>query len=392
MIPISTQPQPEIADDTPVRYGTDQNDFMRGTTGNDILAGVGGHDSLHGGDGNDDLDGGLGNDQLYGQDGNDFLNGGPGMDFLFGGAGHNVLRGGAGSDLYLVGGLHSADVIDNGADAAPGDTDMILFERGISPDQVLLRRQADDLLIRVAHRHSLTRVQGYFSNDGDTPQVISELKFDDETVWNIAMVKSKVLRGSAGADHLIGYESTERIEGRAGNDVLEGRGGRDLLLGGEGDDVLDGGTGNDFIGGGAGNDRLIGGAGSDHYFFENGSGHDLIVSDGNVAGDADRVHLRGVMDECRVWFRRTGDDLMITITDRTDSLQVKDWFAGASAGFDSVGLTNGKSILPAGIDALVTAMAAMPAPSTGGQGSSPHQSHLLALIASNWQLRQDADG
>ncbi|MCA1323196.1 calcium-binding protein [Herbaspirillum sp. alder98] len=384
--PSANEPDSGTADDARVLIGTDNNDLLLGGPDGDVIAGVAGNDALYGGQGNDDLDGGVGNDELHGQGGNDVLCGGPGDDFLSGDAGNNVLRGGAGADIYVVGNWQGHDVIDNAAGGAvSGEGDMILFAKGVVPGMVFVQRDDDDLTIEVPVMHASARVLDYFSGDGGTPHAIDQFRFDDATTWTAATVKERVLNGSSRGERLIGYASADWIEGRGGDDVIEGRGGNDLLYGGEGNDVLDGGAGHDALYGGAGNDRLVGGAGSDYYFFGRGSGHDVIVSDGNTAGDADCVHFGQGIDENQLWFRRIGDDLAISIIGATDSLEVKNWFAGAAAGFTTLILASEKSIAPDKIDALVAAMASMPLPSsTASQALAQDHGQLTTLIASSW--------
>ncbi|EJN09575.1 calcium-binding protein [Herbaspirillum sp. YR522] len=388
---LSTHPHTGAAADAPVTTGTDRDDLMLGGPEHDLMAGVGGDDTLYGGQGNDELDGGVGHDQLYGQDGDDVLSGGPGMDFLVGGQGHNLLRGGTDADIYLVGSPGSRDVIDNAAAGAQvGEVDVILFSREVSWRQAVPARQDDDLVVELPLAGSSVRVIDYFLDDGATAHAVPQLRFDDGTLWDVAAVKALVLRGLAHGDHLVGYATADRIEGKGGDDVIEGRGGRDWLAGDDGDDWLDGGDGADVLIGGSGNDRLIGGAGSDHYCFEAGFGRDLVVSDGNAAGDADRVHLGEQVDARRVWFRRAGDDLDIAIVGTDDGLAIKDWFKGAASGFAGIDLADGRSIVPRQVDALVAAMSAMTMPaSIDGLPALRRDGPLDALIAASWSGMQE---
>lgn len=76
------------------------------------------------------------------------------------------------------------------------------------------------------------------------------------------------LRGTQGADTLIGGVEDDVIYGFGGHDTLRGGAGHDVLAGHEGNDVLQGGEGDDYLLGGPGHDTLDGGAGSDWAAYE----------------------------------------------------------------------------------------------------------------------------
>ncbi|MEM7064890.1 MAG: CAP domain-containing protein [Cyanobacteria bacterium P01_B01_bin.77] len=83
-----------------------------------------------------------------------------------------------------------------------------------------------------------------------------------------------VIRGTTGADTLIGGSNSQRIVGKRGNDVINGKGGNDKLIGDHGNDRLSGGSGNDELLGGANNDTLLGGTGNDKLL--GGDGNDVL--------------------------------------------------------------------------------------------------------------------
>ncbi|MBE9066248.1 hypothetical protein IQ260_06245 [Leptolyngbya cf. ectocarpi LEGE 11479] len=83
-----------------------------------------------------------------------------------------------------------------------------------------------------------------------------------------------VIRGTVGADTLIGGSNSQRIVGKRGNDVINGKGGNDKLIGDHGNDRLLGGSGNDQLLGGANNDQLLGGTGNDTLL--GGDGNDIL--------------------------------------------------------------------------------------------------------------------
>ena len=95
-------------------------------------------------------------------------------------------------------------------------------------------------------------------------------------------VNVEVLKGSAGANTLIGNGDPNAIGGNEGADTLFGLGGADSLYGGLGDDTLSGGDGADRLFGDAGADRFAYGAVSE--------AGDLIV---DFEGGADKLQFNG---------------------------------------------------------------------------------------------------
>ena len=100
------------------------------------------------------------------------------------------------------------------------------------------------------------------------------------------------LRGTLGADLLVGAEGHDTLDAWPGNDTLRGMDGDDLLYGGFGNDILEGGDGDDvlyagdgddFLNPGPGNDTVHGGAGNDSMWGAlAGEGDDLVYGgDGN---------------------------------------------------------------------------------------------------------------
>lgn len=112
------------------------------------------------------------------------------------------------------------------------------------------------------------------------------------------------LRGTQGADTLVGGADDDVIYGFEGNDTLKGGGGNDVIAGNEGNDVLQGGDGDDYLLGGPGADTIDGGAGNDWAAYEDaaagvkvdltltgaqntvGAGTDKLIGIENVYGSA----------------------------------------------------------------------------------------------------------
>ena len=311
-------------------YGKDGNDSLAGGSGNDQLHGDGGDDSLEGGEGNDELHGDEGNDNLNGGNGHDELQGGAGNDTLSGGQGDDALSGGRGSDQYLFNLGGGLDAIDN--QGSSGDTDNIILGEGILPEDVIIRRADDDLMIIVRPGEDEVRVLNYYRNASSRIDNVvfndpasSVTSWDSDTLRNLASKATEngdeihggtgadSIDGLAGNDLLIGVGGDDVLSGSQGDDTLEGGNGNDQLLGGEGNDSLSGGRGNDILDGGLGDDLLSGGAGRDTYVIAADGSHDTIQDYDSTDSDLDRIVFDEGISPSDVSYSRTTKDLVMKI-------------------------------------------------------------------------------
>ncbi|MEM0949465.1 MAG: Ig-like domain-containing protein, partial [Pseudomonadota bacterium] len=267
-------------DDTVI--GSDEAEELLGRDGADSLSGEGGDDRLEGEDGNDTLIGGDGNDTLIGGLGDDWID--PGTDS--GTNGFDEIRAGGGSDTFdlrnvvsntvsleygnVAGGI--ALTID--ADANTGSvlkadgTDTILGIQNVANADGLIFQATDgndSFLIDYANTYQLSTIVPGAGVDsytlvadapGDELGVDLDLGFDrffnplfggvhvdlsfiaaeirDDGFGNEEDITGngafREIRGSFGADTLIGD---------AGDNQFEARGGDDSLVGGAGIDLVD---------------------------------------------------------------------------------------------------------------------------------------------------------
>jgi len=253
--------------------------------------------------GNDTIYGHATDDIIYGRAGDDTLYGNAGNDTLDGGIGNDTLKGGAGADTYYFALGYWQDYIDNyDADAAGTNIDKIQLGPYITQDDVILQRQNNDLLLKIDGVGDSLRVSKYFYQEA---YQIDKIYFSDNSAWDVATVKSKVLSGTIGNDTLYGYDTN------------------DSLLGGAGNDSIDGGSGNDTLDGGTGNDTLLGGDGANTYVFKRGYGSDCLAY---IDNSKDKIQLGTGITKSDVTLRRIGDDLVISIKGTSDSLQVTKLF------------------------------------------------------------------
>jgi len=300
--------QIRFADETLWNVETVKALVLAPTSGNDTLQGYASDDVLAGGDGNDTLIGNGGNDLLQGDSGND------------------VLDGGAGSDIYLFNVGDGQDTINN-YDVSAGRFDVLQLGEGITPGDVTARRQGNSLILSFANGTDQITVTNYFSADGTGGYQLDQIRFADETVWDVETVKTLVLAPTSGKDTLQGYASDDVLAGGDGDDTLIGNGGNDLLQGDSGNDVLDGGVGNDVLQGGVGNDTLSGGAGSDTYLFNSGDGQDIIDNYDTSAGRFDVLQLGPDIASGDVTARRQGSALVLNFANDTDQITVINYFS-----------------------------------------------------------------
>lgn len=236
-----------------------------------VLLGEAGNDELRGFNGRDDLiEGGAGNDKLSGLSGNDTLIGGAGDDTLEGGTGSDTYRItlGDGQDVIHEGDTAGEDVLELGADIAPGDVTVRWTLQG---DMAVLLPDGSRVTVRNQ------------TNPWSSELGIEQVRFADGTVWDRTELASRALAATAGDD---------------------------VIVGGWQDDTLDGGSGNDQF-------QDLGGY--DTYRFGTGDGQDTI------ADNYGRVLFKPGIGQNDITFSRDGSDLIATITASGDAVRIKDW-------------------------------------------------------------------
>ncbi|MEJ8849671.1 calcium-binding protein [Variovorax rhizosphaerae] len=356
--------------------GTAGKDTLRGDATNDTLRGREASDTLYGGDGNDTLAGDAGDDALFGEagqdaltggDGNDTLQGGEGDDTLDGGAGNDILSGGlyhafgtyvTGNDTYLFGRGDGQDTISDNSTAS-GNMDTLVFKAGVAVADVVVSRQDDVLILKIAGTGDQVRVENCFNSEADSTWPINEIRFTDApaTIWTVATVAAMALIGTDGKDTLRGFATNDTLRGRdgvdtlyggigndtlagdAGDDALYGEAGQDVLTGGEGNDTLQGGAGNDTLDGGAGNDQLSGGisspygfpgdldgSGNDTYLFGRGDGQDMLIDGDTTAGNVDTLVFKAGVAVADVLASRDEEALVLKIADSGDQVRIYNYF------------------------------------------------------------------
>jgi Ca2+-binding RTX toxin-like protein len=163
-----------------------------------------------------EMDAGAGNDTISAGAGDDKLYGGVGNDRLVGGGGKNLLQGDDGVDTYVVSLADAGTrIVDHHVAASP-EVDTIELAAGITPAQVRLIRNGQDLAVAMNGGSAQVVIASYFTTtqatqSGNVPadNKIESFKFADGTVWNSAQIAARIEAGSANA-----------MTGTSGNDTF----------------------------------------------------------------------------------------------------------------------------------------------------------------------------
>ncbi|HEX8240488.1 MAG TPA: calcium-binding protein [Allosphingosinicella sp.] len=237
----------------------------------------------------------------YTTPGNDVAEGFMTPDRFEASAGDDVLIGGDSSDTYAFGPGSGHDTVrESVSNIFYGDEDAIEFAAGILPAGVGVARDGEDLILTLLATGDTLTIDGEFrySNWFEWWDV-ERFVFTDGTVWTKQDLQVRLLQPTAGDDHMIGFMTSDTLDGGAGNDILEG------------------------------------GDGSDTYHFGLGSGHDVIqetVSNANLA-ESDRLVFGAGILPSDVSFARDGEALVITLLASGETVRIdwqfsfRNWFA-----------------------------------------------------------------
>ena len=166
----------------------------------------------------------------------DSLQTGEGDDRLIGGAGNDTLSGQAGSDTYLTDRNSNQDIITD-IEVGGSSTDTLLLGAGIGSDDVLIARNGDDLVVRIANSDTQIVIEGQFL---DADHGIEHIKFADGAFWTRGFIEGLPILGTSGADTLAGSDDPDFIDGGADADEMTGGKGSDTYkVDDEGDTVVE---------------------------------------------------------------------------------------------------------------------------------------------------------
>ncbi|MCV6577008.1 MAG: AHH domain-containing protein, partial [Cohaesibacter sp.] len=224
-------------------------------------------------------------------DGDDVIKGSSSSDIITGGLGDDTLAGGDGDDVYVYNLGDGRDVI-RGEDYHYNETDKIILH-GISPDDVVMSRNAGDTLVITMPDGGSITVNEQFKGDY---YGIEQVEFDDGTVWSAADLE---VNTSAAID-----------VNRAGTDLA---------------DILYGTSDNDGFDGRKGDDKLYGKQGSDIYHYANGDGSDFIDDEDGSKSSKDVLKFKDI-NAADIELSRDGEHLKIKIKATGEILTIDEQF------------------------------------------------------------------
>ncbi|MFL9901196.1 calcium-binding protein [Paraburkholderia fungorum] len=160
---------------------------------------------------------------LRGTPGDDLLVGFNGNDLMDGGAGDDLLYGGKGSDTYLFGRKSGNDTISEEYDADGKDTDVVLFDADVRPEDVTVRRdgRGPDLLVTIAGSTNVLRIKMQLYQEGsEFVYGVEQFRFANGTIWDKQSIALMTLQGTPADDLLVGFNGNDPMDGGAGDDLL----------------------------------------------------------------------------------------------------------------------------------------------------------------------------
>jgi len=218
-------------------------------------------------------------DLLWGYESNDILDGGLGNDSLWGGTGNNT---------YIFGTGYGVDTVT--ANSNPEGIDILSFNAGISPNDIILWRNSSNSDLYLAIKGTNDRL--IVKNQFDSNYGIDQLVFMDGTLITRDDINNMALSDHYIQDNvIIGDENSNTLEDSLGNDILEG------------------------------------GTGPDTYVFKKGYGQDLIrESYYGLTQDYDIVQFGAGLTPLTMDIVREGNNLVFKVIGTSDRLTIQDQF------------------------------------------------------------------
>ena len=221
-----------------------------------------------------------------------------------GGAGNDRLEGFGGSDSYIFQRGYGNDVVFDNSGSADS-----LIMRDIAFDDVIIARAGNDLIFIVRDTGERLTLADQYYRYGKQGHAIEAFVFSDQTVDFRNLNPEDVdLVGTAAGETLVGSNFAEVIDGRGGDDTL------------------------------------IGNSDGDTYRFDVGYGQDVIVDRQIRVSWEGRIKTEKETDDTVLFgdditldnavFRKDGDDLLISIAERTDTLRIRNQFRSIEDGIE----------------------------------------------------------
>ncbi|MGR6797859.1 calcium-binding protein [Sphaerotilus sulfidivorans] len=231
---------------------------------------------------------------LRGTAGADSLVGTSLNDTFSGSAGNDTMVGGAGDDTYYFGRGEGKDIISSSNyDPRATRSEKLVFKAGVLPTDIQASFVGKDLVLAIKGTSDSITIQDF--KFGDTPanvwNPVQQVSFTGSTtVWNTTQMVTEALRGTTGADSLVGTDL------------------------------------NDIFSGSAGNDTMLGNRGDDTYYFGRGEGKDLISQDYDTrATRAETLIFKSGVLPTDIQASLSGNNLVLAIKGTTDSVTIQNF-------------------------------------------------------------------
>src|SRR5262249_46108710 len=136
---------------------------------------------------------------------------------LDGRQGDDTLNGGNRADTYAFSAGYGHDKINEQPDS-PGVVDRVVFGASVRFEDIVVRRNGNDLIIDLGSGLDvLTIVNGLSTTR------VEQFEFADGRNLSIDAIIDRMLTGTAGDDHLVGFDNRDdTLSGGAGQDAMEG--------------------------------------------------------------------------------------------------------------------------------------------------------------------------
>ncbi|SIR98374.1 Hemolysin-type calcium-binding repeat-containing protein, partial [Sphaerotilus natans] len=272
---------------------------------------------------------------------------------------------------YYFGRDEGKDIIAQSTDTRATRSEKLIFKAGVLPTDIQASFVGNNLVLAIKGTSDSITIQDfkYLDTPANNRNPIQQVSFTGSTtVWNTTQMVTEALRGTAGADSLVGTDL------------------------------------NDIFSGSAGNDTMVGGAGDDTYYFGRGEGKDLISEnyDSRATRTEKLIFKAGVLPT-DIQASLSGNNLVLAIKGTTDSVTIQNFKSSAWNPIQQVQFANGttwnlatlrskvglsttassaSAAMSTQVDQLVSAMAAM-APGGLAASAMPLRPHAEA---SPWLL------